>query len=584
LLTILRAFLMGTVYSTRATIRFGAFEADFRSGELRKDGLKIKLQEQPLQILEVLLQHPGELVTREELQQRIWPADTFVDFEQGLYNSVRRLRDALNDSAEKPQYIETLSRRGYRFIGTIHQSDRRIESLAVLPLDNLSRDPEQEYFAEGLTEALITTLAKIGELRVASRTSAMQYRGARKSLPEIAKELGVEAIVEGTVLRVGERVRITAQLIDAAKESHLWAESYERDLQDVLTLQSEVAQAIAREIQVRLTPQDKAHLAHVHPVFPEAYEAYLQGRYHWNRRSGKGFAQAIQFFQQAIAKDSTYAAAYSGLADCLTLIGSWGAVPPASGAGKAKVLALKALEIDSSLAEAHTSYAFATMFYDFDFATAEREFERSIELNPRYATGHEFFGFCLALAGRFEEGYTELQRAIRLDPLSSAIHLALGCVYWSAHRFDDAIAALEKAIELDSGNALARSILGYILMYKSQNARAIFELQHAIQLAPESSTFIASLAEVYAMAGRLDDAHKILDQLVRLSKERYVSAYPVARIFMALGDKEQAFRWLETGYTEHAGMMIFVKLDPRFSEVHSDPRFQDLLRRMNLSE
>src|SRR3989449_7670667 len=261
---------MARVHSGRATNRFGVFEADFRAGELRKRGVKIKLQEQPLQILQMLLQHPGEVVTRTELQQKIWPADTFVDFEQGLYNAVKRLRDALKDSAEKPRFIETLSRHGYRFIGTIDEGVRKIQSLAVLPLDNLSRDPEQEYFAEGLTEALITTLAKIGELRVVSRTSVMQYKGVHKALPEIARELEVEAIVEGTVLRAGHRVRITAQLIDPMKESHLWAESYERHLRDILDLQAEVAQAIAREIQVKLTPQEQAQFAQSRPVNPEA--------------------------------------------------------------------------------------------------------------------------------------------------------------------------------------------------------------------------------------------------------------------------------------------------------------------------
>jgi TolB-like protein/Tfp pilus assembly protein PilF len=569
---------------SRRRVRFGSFEMDEAAGELFNNGAKIKLPEQPLRILQILLEQPGKLISREELCKRLWPDNTFVDFDHGINNAIMRLREALGDNSETPRFIETLPRRGYRFTARLELDPQRIRSLAVLPLANLSHDPEQEYFAEGLTEALVTTLAKIGELRVVSRTSSMLYKNASKPLPQIARELGVDAVVEGTVLRVGDRVRITAQLIDAARESHLWAESYERNLRDVLTLQADIAQAIAHEIQIKLTPQDRTHLGQVHAVNPEAYESYLQGRYHWNRRSGKGFAQAIQFFQQAIAKDSAYAAAYSGLADCLTLIGSWGAVPPASGAGKAKSLALKALAIDSSLAEAHTSLAFATMFYDYDFATAEREFERSIELNPRYATAHEFFGICLAFAGRFEEGYTELQRAIRLDPLSGAIRFALGCVYWSAHRFDDAMAALEKAIELDPGNALAHSVLGYTLTHCSQNARAIAELQYAMQLAPESSTFIASLGEVYAAAGHLDEARKILEQLVRLSTERYVSAYPVARIYMALGDKEQGFRWLERGYEERAAMMIFMKLDPRFAEVHSDPRFQDLLRRMNLSE
>src|SRR3989475_882004 len=341
---------MAGVQSGRATIRFGVFEADFRAGELRKRGVKIKLQEQPLQILQMLLQHPGEVVARDELRQKIWPADTFVDFEQGLYNAVKRLRDALKDSAEKPRFIETLSRHGYRFIGTIDEGVRKIQSLAVLPLDNLSRDPEQEYFAEGLTEALITTLAKIGELRVVSRTSAMLYKGVRKPLREIARELEVDAIVEGTVLRAGRRVRITAQLIDAPKETHLWAESYERDLRDVLTLQAEVAQAIAREIRVKLTPVDEARLAKSHPVNPEAYEAYLKGRYYWNRRPAT-IAKAITCFEQAIAKDQIYAPAYAGLSDCLCSLGAWGLVSANEGCRKAKGLAQRALEIDHTLAE-----------------------------------------------------------------------------------------------------------------------------------------------------------------------------------------------------------------------------------------
>src|SRR2546427_8701824 len=279
---------MADFHPSHGTVRFGVFALDFRASELRKQGGKVKLQEQPFQILQVLLQRAGEIVTREELQQKIWPSDTFVDFDHGLYNAIKRLREALGDSAETPRFVETLSRRGYRFVGKIECEASRMRSLAVLPLENLSRDPEQEYFAEGLTEALITTLAKIGELRVVSRTSAMHYRGVHKPLHEIARELEVDAIVEGTVLRVEDRIRITAQLIDAPKETHLWAESYERDLRDVLALQAEVAQAIAREIRVKLTPLDQARFAEVRAVDPDAYEAYLRGRYHWNRRNAEG--------------------------------------------------------------------------------------------------------------------------------------------------------------------------------------------------------------------------------------------------------------------------------------------------------
>jgi TolB-like protein/Tfp pilus assembly protein PilF len=571
-------------HGAQSTVRFGVFELNLRAGELRKRGVKIRLQEQPLQILQLLLQHPGEVVTREELRQKIWPADTFVDFEQGLYNAVKRLRDALKDSAQKPRFIETLSRHGYRFIGTIAESVRKIESLAVLPLENLSRDPEQDYFAEGLTEALITTLAKIGDLRVASRTSAMHYKDASKPLPQIAKELGVDAIVEGSVLRDGTRVRITAQLIDAERESHLWAESYERDLRDVLSLQAEIAQAIAHQVRIKLTPQDQANLAHLQPVYPEAYEAYLLGRYHWNRRSGEGMGRAIQFFQQAIAKDPTYAAAYSGLADCLTLIGSWGAVAPTEGAGKAKALAQQALAIDSGLAEAHTSLAWATMWYDYDFATAEKEFERSLELNPRYITGHEFFGFYLAFLGRYEEGYTEAQRAIRFDPLSSPVHIGMGFVYASAYRFNQAIVEFEKSIQLDPGNALAHGALGYMFIQKSLYAHAIEELQKAVDLSHNASSMVASLAEAYAASGNRQEALKILEELEHVSKQCYVTPYPVARIYMALGKKEEAFRYLENAYVEHAAMMVFLKTDPRFTGLHSEPPFRELLRRMSFPD
>src|SRR5437868_5921530 len=335
---------MQTAIKTRGMVHFGEFELDAAAGQLYRKGAKLRLQEQPSQILQVLLQRPGEVVTREELQQKIWPSDTFVDFDHGINNAIKRLREALGDAAETPHYIETLPRRGYRFIGKIECEALRMRSLAVLPLENLSHDPQQEYFAEGLTEALITTLAKIGELRVVSRTSAMLYKGVRKPRRVIARELEVDAIVEGTVLRAGRRVRITAQLIDAPKEMHLWAESYERDLRDVLALQSEVAQAIAREIRVKLTAIDQARVAEVHPVQPDAYEAYLRGRYQWNRRSAEGLGRAIQYFQQAIAEDGTYAAAYSGLADCLSGLSWLCFVSPDHGCGKAKKLALQALE------------------------------------------------------------------------------------------------------------------------------------------------------------------------------------------------------------------------------------------------
>jgi len=571
---------METFHSAERSIRFGMFEADFCAGELRKQGVKVKLQDQPLQVLQVLLQHPGEVVTREELRTQIWPSDTFVDFDVGINNAIKRLREALGDSAETPRFIETLSRRGYRFIGTISASPRKFESLAVLPLENLSRDPDQDYIADGMTEALITSLAKIGALRVISRTSAMRYKKTDKTLPQIARELNVDAVVEGTVQRIGKRLRISAQLVQASTDTHLWAESYERDLRNVLALQAEVAQAIAREVQVKLTPQERAQFEQVNPVDPEAYEAYLKGRYHWNQRSAEGFGKAIQYFREAIAKDPTYAAAYAGLSDCLSILGMWGLVPPDEGCGKAKALALQALEMDGSLAEAHASLAFATMWYDYDFSTAEKEFERSIELNPRDATGHHFFGFYLGLMGRYEEGYTELKRAIRLDPHSGVIHCSLGFVYSCSRRFDQAIEELEKALELDPDSADAHGVLGYTYMYKSVHEPAIAELRKGVELSQGASIFLASLGEAYAAAGYRDEAQKTLEQLTEISKQRYVMPYPVARIYLALGKKDEALRLLETAYAERAALMVFLKID-RLDDLRSEPRFQELMRRMN---
>src|SRR6266481_8330643 len=571
---------MQGAHPSRGAVRFGVFEVDLRVGELRKRGVKIKLQDQPFQILQILLERSGEVVTREELRGRIWPADTFVDFDQGLNNAIKRLRESLSDSPENPRFIETIPRHGYRFIANLGVTPGQIKSLAVLPLENLSRDPEQEYFAEGLTEALITTLAKIGELRVVSRTSAMQYKGVHKSLREIARELEVDAIIEGTVLRAGDRVRITAQLIDTSKETHLWSESYDRDLRDVLAIQAEVAQSIARQIQFKMTSIDQARVAEVYPVEPDAYEAYLRGRYHWNRRNAEGLGKAQQYFQQAIAADETYAAAYSGLADCLSNLSWLCIVSPDKGCSKAKQLAAQALEMNPNLAESHASLAWATLIYDHDFRAAEREFERSLELNPRYAHAHHWFGLYLGLTGRYEEGYTELKRAIRLEP-HSIMNQTLGFVLVFNRRYDQAKEQFEKALELDPNFFQAYWGLGAADLYKSQHQSAIAAMEKAVQLSGRAPLFLATLGEAYAAGGYRQEAQKMLNELQEVAKDRYVSPYAVAHIHAALGSKEEALHWLETAYQEHAVHMMCLKTDPRLDDLRSDRRFQDLLRRMN---
>jgi TolB-like protein/Tfp pilus assembly protein PilF len=568
---------MDAATKVRRVIHFGEFELDGFAGELRRQGTKLRLQDQPLQILQILIQRPGDIVSREELQKKIWPCDTFVDFDHGINNAIKRLREALGDTADTPRFVETLPRRGYRFVGKIERETSRFRSLAVLPLENLSRDPEQEYFADGLTEALITTLAKIGDLRVVSRTSSMLYKGARKPLREIARELEVDTIVEGSVLRGGDRLRITAQLIDPVQETHLWAESYDRHLRDVLDLQAEVARAIAHEIRIKLTPQEQAQLAQARPVDPEAYEAYLKGRYHWIKRSREGHIKACEHFQQAIAKDPACAPAYAGLADTVAIMGLWGLVPPEEGCGKARGLALKALELDNGSAEAHTSMAWARFHYDYDFDSSEKEFERAIELNPRYATAHHWFGMCLGMMGRHEEGYTELKRAVRLDPDWSNIHFGLAFVHWCGRRYDQAIESCQKALQLDPNFVQALTWLGISYEAKMMFEPALATLRSAVQLSQTAAVPLALLGEAYATSGCSDEAQQILHEL---TMRPYVTAYFVGRIYAALGQKDQAFTWLETAYRERGEWLPLLNVDPRFDSLRGDARFLDLIQRM----
>ena len=580
-----RGIVLTSLHSLPGIVRFGQFELDQSIGELRKGEAKIRLQEQPFQILQILLEHPGKLVPREELQRRIWPSDTFVDFDHGINNAIKRLREALGDVAETPRYIETLPRRGYRFIGDIapalHPISSRLPSVAVLPLENLSPDPEQEYFADGLTEALITVLAKIGDLRVVSRTSAMQYKGIHKAVREIARELDVHMIVEGTVLRAGRRIRITAQLIDAQLESHLWAESYERDLRDVLALQSEIAQAIAREIQVKLTPQEQAQLAQTSPVDPDAYEAYLKGRYYWNKRSGDSIGKGASCFQQAIERDPNYAAAYSGLADCASSAGWFAYLKPEDGFGKGRILARKALEIDRSLGEAHASLGWALTHYDYDFAGAEREYERSIELNSRYATAHEWFGLLLAPLGRFDEAFTEFKRAIRLDPLSLIINAAFSWIYCCARLYDESIEQCRRTLDYEPNFLPAWYGLGAPMMLKGKADDAISAFQRGVELSSSAGAYLAGLGWAFAKVGQKNEAVAILDQLFKkIADGEYVMAPQIAIIYAELQEKEEAIRWLEKGYQERAPWMVYLNTDPRYDGLRSDPRFCDLLRRM----
>jgi TolB-like protein/Tfp pilus assembly protein PilF len=562
-------------------IRFSTFELDVRAGELRKQGVKIKLQEQPLRILEMLLAHPGQLVTREELRGRLWPSHTFVDFEHGLNKAINKLREALGDSAESPRFVETLAKRGYRFLADLAANPSQIRSILVLPLDNLSGDPEQEYFAVGMTEALMTHLAKISALRVISRTTAIYYKRVQKPLPEIAREIGVDGVIEGSVLRAEGRVRISAQLLHAPTDTHLWADSYDRDVRDLLALQAEVASAIVREIQVKVTPHEQTQLARAPVVNPHAYDACLRGRYYWSQRTLEGYRRAIQCFEQAIALDPRFARAYAGLADCYGLRGWYGIAPPEEGCAKAKKLALQAIEIDPSAAEPHASLAWVAQYWDYDFATAEREFRRAIELDPLYIIGHYWFSLSLSWMGRFEEAIAEAKHAIDLDPISATANPFLDMAYLCSRQYELMAAHSRRTIELYPNSPVSHWALGWASLELSNFELAIAELKLAVECSGRATLFLALLAEAHAVAGNRDEARRMLEQLLENSIREYVTPYMIGRIHAALGEKDEAFRSLEAAYRERAAWMPFLKVDPRMDGLRSDRRFEELLRRMS---
>lgn len=616
--------------------RFGTYEISFQSGELRKAGVKIRVQQQPFKVLEILLEHPGEIVTREELRTRIWPQESFGDFDQAVNVAIAKLRTALGDSAENPRYIETLPRRGYRFIAEVALVDTAksatelpvtqpddtspirkrlrlplswkiagsilvlglaafitwmlyprkspslaIRSLAVLPLESLSGDASQDYFADGMTDELITDLSQIGALRVISRTSVMQYKRVHRPLAEIARELNVDAVVEGTVLRSGDRVRITAQLIQVPAEKHLWAHSYDGDVRDALTLQSQVADAVAEQIRIKLNPREQAALKKK-AVDPEAYEAYLKGRYFWNKRTANGLKTAVAYFEQAIEQDPNYAPAYTGLADSYALMGDWqyGVMPPKEALPKAKAAAVKALELDNTLGEAHNSLAFLLDGFDWNFEASGQEFRRAIELNPGYATAHHWYAWHLSLLGQFDEAIAEMRKAQSLDPLSLIINADLAEVLMLAHSYDESILQSRKTIEMDPDFAMAHNQLAQTYLQNRMYLEAVAELKKALQLSPDSPAIVANLARAYVGSGKRSEAVKLLDELKKRSTPAYSNAAEIAVIYASLGDADQAMNWLERGYQERFNPGVLLR--PGFDPLRSDRRFQDLLRRIGL--
>ena len=637
--------------TTPRVLRFGVFELDRRSGELRKDGLRVRLQEQPLRILEALLDARGEPVTRETLRQRLWPDETFVDFDSGLNRAINRLRAALGDEADNPRFVETLERRGYRFIAPVTAQEpapasevaarpasaaevssppmprrrraiwlgtalsaaaltavwiafapalRRgaapasgipIRSLAVLPLANLTGDPAQDYFSDGMTDALITNLASWPALRVISRQSVMRYKGSAKPLPEIARELDVEGVVEGTVARSAGRVRITAQLIHAATDRHLWAHSYERRLEDVLALQDEVSRAIAEEVRITVTADTARRPARARAVNPDAYDAYLLGRHHWNQRSPQSLEKAAAYFRSAIAKDPDFALAYAGLATTYGPRLMYSDIAPARGQAERKAAALKALELDPGLGEARATLGSA-LSDEWDWDGAEREYRSAVEIDPNGTVGHMSYGTYLYFLGRFEESLVERRRALELDPLDVTANRGVARSLDATGQDEAALAQWNRTLELDPNHLRSQLPFALFLLDHGHADLGHKQLERARALQPDDPAVLASLAIVSAESGNPDQARRLLAQLKEESARRYVSPVYPAFVHATLGEKDSAFALLEKAFGNRDPVLKMIQIvdtpvglhppPERAAALRADPRFADLVRRMGL--
>lgn len=626
-------------------VRFATFEADLNAKELRKGGVKIKIHGQPFEVLAMLVEQPGEIVSREELKQKLWPTDTFVDFDHGVNTAIKRLREALGDSAENPRFIETIPRRGYRFIAPVEppatareakyspkrqkrivafamalgigvaalivasqrqrlfalRTGHPIQSIAVLPLVNLSNDVNQDYFADGMTEALTTDLGKISALRVISRTSVMQYKGTKKNLPEIARELQVDALLEGTVLRSGNHIRITANLVQALPEKHLWAENYDSEVGDILTVQTQVAQAVAREIQVKMTPAEQKRVSSSRPVNPEAHDDYLRGRYLCDQDTREGLDKGVPYFQRAIQEAPEDPLGYAGLADCYSLLAYGGDLFTNDLTGsdfllKARDAALKALQLDPNAAEAYTSLGKVRMVLDWDWAGAEAEFKRAIELNPSYAAAHMWNAHYLVAVGRYDEAVLEADRSLELDPFSQFTRDYAEWACYLARHYDLAIQQSRKSVELTPQSPWAHFDLAQAYEGKGQADEAIQEYLKAEEFFGMSQERLAELRKSYQKFGAKGywrKSLKLCEQAIRQPRKsaspsgfgycEYMQHVDAAAILVRLGDYEAAFADLDQASKNHNANVLYLNANTIWDPIRSDPRFRELVRRMGLA-
>ena len=636
--------------------RFGPFELRPQTRELFKGKTRLRLRPQPFHILQVMLEHPGEVVTRDKLQGLLWSAGTYVDFEHGLNASIKELRGVLSDSASEPRYVETLPKLGYRIIvpvtvqeppsvraslqqpGTAGSKNRAKEKilpgwaqwlkvlrrwpailgilailiaalagyfqwprgrksqrlvdgrmmLAVLPFDNLTGDSGQDYFSDGLTEEMISQLGSLDPQRlgVIARTSVMHYQHSQKPLDQIGRELGVQYVLEGSVRRDADKVRVSAQLIQMKDQSHLWAQQYDRELTGVLTLQGEIARAIADRIEVTIGGP-KRTVAAVQPALSpgtyDAYDLYLKGRYFWNKRSTQGFERAVECFQQAVAKDPTYARAYAGLADSYALMSNYSMSPQNELMPKARAAALKALQLDEQLAEAHTSLALIEENYEWDWQNAEKEFRRAIQLDPNYATAHHWFAEHLAFQGRFDEAFSEIDRARQLDPLSLIMAADDGAILYFSRQYDRAIERFRATMDMEPNFPRAHLII-YAYVQKGQFAEALGEVEKWRRIDDTPWTW-ALEAYVQGRAGEQEKARQALTKFEKLNRNRQMDARPILIVvYTGMNEKEKAITLLQNGLSAHSNALTAIKVDPIYDPLRDDPRFQELLRHVGLAQ
>ena len=630
-------------------VRFEGYQVDLQTGELRKNGTKVRLSGQPFQILALLLERPGELISREELRTRLWPDEVFVDFDHSLNAAVNKLREALCDSTSDVRLIETLPKRGYRFIGPIETRNKpatlqvalvppgpappaprnrlnrlhitlkhalalsvlvlaglltglyvysrrsqtsgnvvpAIHSIAVLPLKNLSGDPAQEYFADGMTEEIIGRLSMIRGLRVISRTSAMHFKDTRAPLPEIAKALGVDAMVEGSVIRDGGRVRVHAQLIRAATDEHFWSETYDRELGDALALESDVAQAIAARVEVTVTGAERARLVAARQVSPDVYENFLKGQLGERSNSPSATQKSIAYFEEAIKKDPAFAPAYLGLAQAYGALGmpGVGGAPPRELQPKVTSMIRKALELDPALPGAHALMG-SLYQMQWQWNDAEREYKLALELDPNDAGAHLSFSSWLLSQGRTEEALAWSRRARELDPIGITGN-TMGWILFQSHHYDEAIRELRSDLAVhqdDASTYWSCWFLGFALIANDQPDEAIHVLEKGLALSERNPAVIGVLVRAYAHAGRRTEALRLLDELKRRQQTGYVPTAAFVNAYLGLGDNEQALAWLERAYEEHSMILQYIKVHPFFDPLRGDPRFVGLVRRVGVPE